>query len=302
MIQYPPFLMPGDKVAVVSPASIINPDYVKGAVDMLERWSLGVAVEPHCLGCAGAYSGSVDERLDDFRKALYDPQVKAILCSRGGYGAVHLLDGLADDIVRNPKWIIGFSDISALHALCVNRGLMSLHASMCKHLTEEPTGDRCTQYLRQILFGDIPQYREAPHPMNRCGEARGMLVGGNMAVLCGLIGTPYDIFRPGSVLFIEDIGEAPYKIERMLYQLKLAGRLASLSGLIVGRFTEYTENEGLGGTLYELIWHMVEEYDYPVCFDFPVGHVADNLPLIEGAEVNFSVSKQSVDLSFCELK
>lgn len=299
MIQYPPFLMPGDKVAVVSPASIINPDYVKGAVDMLERWSLGVAVEPHCLGCAGAYSGSVDERLDDFRKALYDPQVKAILCSRGGYGAVHLLDGLADDIVRNPKWIIGFSDISALHALCVNRGLMSLHASMCKHLTEEPTGDRCTQYLRQILFGDIPQYREAPHPMNRCGEARGMLVGGNMAVLCGLIGTPYDIFRPGSVLFIEDIGEAPYKIERMLYQLKLAGRLASLSGLIVGRFTEYTENEGLGGTLYELIWHMVEEYDYPVCFDFPVGHVADNLPLIEGAEVAFSVSKQSVDLSFC---
>lgn len=298
MIQYPLFLMPGDKVAVVSPASIINPDYVKGAVDMLERWSLGVAVEPHCLGCAGAYSGSVDERLDDFRKALYDPQVKAILCSRGGYGAVHLLDGLADDIVRNPKWIIGFSDISALHALCVNRGLMSLHASMCKHLTEEPTGDRCTQYLRQILFGDIPQYREAPHPMNRCGEARGMLVGGNMAVLCGLIGTPYDIFRPGSVLFIEDIGEAPYKIERMLYQLKLAGRLASLSGLIVGRFTEYTENEGLGGTLYELIWHMVEEYDYPVCFDFPVGHVADNLPLIEGAEVNFSVSKQSVDLSF----
>ena len=291
--------MPGDKVAVVSPASIINPDYVKGAVDMLERWSLGVAVEPHCLGCAGAYSGSVDERLDDFRKALYDPQVKAILCSRGGYGAVHLLDGLADDIVRNPKWIIGFSDISALHALCVNRGLMSLHASMCKHLTEEPTGDRCTQYLRQILFGDIPQYREAPHPMNRCGEARGMLVGGNMAVLCGLIGTPYDIFRPGSVLFIEDIGEAPYKIERMLYQLKLAGRLASLSGLIVGRFTEYTENEGLGGTLYELIWHMVEEYDYPVCFDFPVGHVADNLPLIEGAEMNFSVSKQSVDLSFC---
>lgn len=299
MIQYPPFLMPGDKVAVVSPASIINPDYVKGAVDMLERWSLGVAVEPHCLGCAGAYSGSVDERLDDFRKALYDPQVKAILCSRGGYGAVHLLDGLADDIVRNPKWIIGFSDISALHALCVNRELMSLHASMCKHLTEEPTGDRCTQYLRQILFGDIPQYREAPHPMNRCGEAQGMLVGGNMAVLCGLIGTPYDIFRPGSVLFIEDIGEAPYKIERMLYQLKLAGRLASLSGLIVGRFTEYTENEGLGGTLYELIWHMVEEYDYPVCFDFPVGHVADNLPLIEGAEVNFSVSKQSVDLSFC---
>ena len=126
-----------------------------------------------------------------------------------------------------------------------------------------------------------------------------MLVGGNMAVLCGLISTPYDIFLPGTVLFIEDIAEPPYKIERMLYNLKLSGRLSSLSGVIVGRFTEYTENEGLGGTLYELIRKMVDEYDYPVCFDFPVGHVSDNLPMIEGADVVFSVGERSVDLSFC---
>ena len=135
--------------------------------------------------------------------------------------------------------------------------------------------------------------------MNSCGEGRGMLVGGNMAVLCGLIFTPYDLFLPGTVLFIEDIAEPPYKIERMLCNLKLSGRLASLSGLIVGRFTEYTENEGLGGTLYELIRKMVDEYDYPVCFDFPVGHVSDNLPMIEGADVVFSVGERSVDLSFC---
>lgn len=299
MIIRPPFLVPGDGVAIVAPASMINPAYVKGAAERLASWQLGVVVSPHCLGESGVYSGTIDERLDDFRKALYDPEVKAVLCSRGGYGAVHLLDRLADDVARNPKWIIGFSDISALHALCVSRGMMSLHAPMCKHLCEEPADDRCTQYLRQILFGEIPEYCEKPHPMNRRGKARGMLVGGNMAVLCGLIGTPYDIFRPGSVLFIEDIAEPPYKIERMLYQLKLSGRLASLSGLIVGRFTEYTENEGVGGTLYELIGRMVEEYDYPVCFDFPVGHVADNLPLIEGAEVDFSVESQAVKLSFC---
>lgn len=294
----PPFLVPGDGLAIVSPASIINPDYVRGAAERLTSWQLGVTVASHALGRSGAYSGTIDERLDDFRQALYDPEVKAVLCSRGGYGAVHLLDRLADDVARNPKWIIGFSDISALHALCVSRGVMSLHAPMCKHLSEEAADDRCTQYLRQILFGEIPRYSEKPHPLNRQGEARGTLVGGNMAVLCGLIGTPYDIFRPGSVLFIEDIAEAPYKIERMLYQLKLSGRLASLSGLIVGRFTEYTENEGLGGTLYELIYRLVEEYDYPVCFDFPVGHVPDNLPLIEGAEVDFSVGTQAVDLSF----
>ena len=299
MMTQPPFLISGDGLAIVSPASIINPDYVKGAVERLESWPLGVSVSLHCLGESGVYSGTVDERTDDFRNALYTPEVKAILCSRGGYGTVHLLDRLADDVACNPKWIIGFSDISALHALCVSRGIMSLHAPMCKHLTAESDDDRCTQYLRQILFGQIPEYHEKTHPLNRQGEGRGMLVGGNLAVLCGLIGTPYDIFQPGSVLFIEDIAEAPYKIERMLYQLQLAGRLASLSGLIVGRFTEYTENEGLGGTLYELIYRLVEEYDYPVCFDFPVGHVSDNLPLIEGAEVLFSVGKESVDLSFC---
>ena len=299
MMYRPQFLCPGDSVSIVSPASIINPDYVKGATGVLESWSLGVTVSSHCLDHSGVYSGTIDERMNDFRHALYDPAVKAVLCSRGGYGAVHLLDGLTDDIARNPKWIIGFSDISALHALCVSRGVMSLHAPMCKHLTTEPADNRCTHYLRQILFGEIPEYKENPHPLNRCGEGRGMLVGGNMAVLCGLIFTPYDIFLPGTVLFIEDIAETPYKIERMLYNLKLSGRLASLSGLIVGRFTEYTENEGLGGTLYELIRKMVDEYDYPVCFDFPVGHVSDNLPMIEGADVVFSVGERSVDLSFC---
>ena len=206
MMYRPQFLCPGDSVSIVSPASIINPDYVKGATGVLESWSLGVTVSSHCLDHSGVYSGTIDERMNDFRHALYDPAVKAVLCSRGGYGAVHLLDGLTDDIARNPKWIIGFSDISALHALCVSRGVMSLHAPMCKHLTTEPADNRCTHYLRQILFGEIPEYKENPHPLNRCGEGRGMLVGGNMAVLCGLIFTPYDIFLPGTVLFIEDIG------------------------------------------------------------------------------------------------
>ena len=295
----PDFLTRGDGISIVSPASSIIPDYVNGSVNILNGWALSVNIALNCFGKDGYYSGTIDERMSDFRHALYDPAVKAVLCSRGGYGAVHLLDGLTDDSARNPKWIIGFSDISALHALCVSRGVMSLHAPMCKHLAIEPADNRCTYYLRQILFGEIPEYKENPHPLNRCGEGRGMLVGGNMAVLCGLISTPYDIFLPGTVLFIEDIAEPPYKIERMLYNLKLSGRLASLSGLIVGRFTEYTENEGLGGTLYELIRKMVDEYDYPVCFDFPVGHVSDNLPMIEGADVVFSVGERSVDLSFC---
>ena len=183
MMYRPQFLCPGDSVSIVSPASIINPDYVKGATGVLESWSLGVTVSSHCLDHSGLYSGTIDERMNDFRHALYDPAVKAVLCSRGGYGAVHLLDGLTDDIARNPKWIIGFSDISALHALCVSRGVMSLHAPMCKHLTTEPADNRCTHYLRQILFGEIPEYKENPHPLNRCGEGRGMLVGGNLSLI-----------------------------------------------------------------------------------------------------------------------
>ncbi len=297
-MKIPAFLSPGDRVAIVSPASYINPDYVNGVVPVLNRWGLEVQIAPHALGRWGAYSGTVEERLSDFCEVLYNPDVKAIFCSRGGYGAVHLLPQLADAIAGNPKWIVGFSDISALHALCVSQGIMSLHAPMCKHLVTEPADDRCSHYLQQILFGNLSQYQEKSHPLNRCGETRGMLVGGNMAVLCGLLSTPYDLFRPGSILFIEDVGEAPYKIERMLYNLKLAGRLASLSGLVVGRFTEYTENPGLGGTLYELIRGLVEEYDYPVCFDFPVGHLSDNLPLIEGAEVTLRVTEQGVNLSF----
>ena len=142
MMYRPQFLCPGDSVSIVSPASIINPDYVKGATGVLESWSLGVTVSSHCLDHSGVYSGTIDERMNDFRHALYDPAVKAVLCSRGGYGAVHLLDGLTDDIARNPKWVIGFSDISALHALCVSRGVMSLHAPMCKHLTTEPADNR----------------------------------------------------------------------------------------------------------------------------------------------------------------
>ncbi len=297
-MKIPPYLKPGDQVAVVSPASIINPDYVHGVVPVLNSWGLEVQIAPHCLGRSGTYSGTIEERLGDLRDALCNPDVKAILCSRGGYGAVHLLDELREAVAENPKWIMGFSDISALHALCVSQGVMSLHAPMCKHLVEESGKDRCSQYMRKILFGEWPEYSEKAHPLNRCGEACGRLVGGNMAVLCGLLATPYDLFRPGAILFIEDVGEAPYKIERMLYNLKLSGRLASLSGLIVGRFTEYNENLGLGGTLYELIRGLVDEYDYPVCFDFPVGHVPDNLPLIEGAEVSFSVSESGVTLSF----
>lgn len=224
-IIYPKPLRPGDKVAIVSPASIISPDYVTGAVEAFRRQGWNPVVYPHALGSNGSYSGSADERLADLTDALSNPEIRAVMCSRGGYGAVHLMESLsALDLRKDAKWLIGFSDISALHALMSSQGVASVHASMCKHLALFPD-DYASQSLYSILKGESVRYKEENHPRNRHGVAVGRLVGGNMAVLGGLIGSEYDLFsRYGNdtILFIEDIAEPIYKIERILYQLRLS--------------------------------------------------------------------------------
>ena len=292
-------LQSGDTIAIVSPSSKINSEYIKGAINRLESWGYRVVVGTHAYGAHGNFAGTPDDRLSDLRNALHDPEVKAILCARGGYGAVHLLDSIAPEEIRdNAKWIIGFSDISALHAAWVNAGVASLHAPMCKHLTIEPETQASTQYFRAILSGKRPQYHAEVHPFNRYGEVRARVVGGNLAVLCGLLRTPYDLFQENTILFIEDVGERTYKIERMLYNLELAGVLPRLAGLVVGQFTDYKEDPGMCATMYEMIAARVARYDYPVAFNFPVGHVTDNHPIIEGAEATLSVTSQGTILSF----
>lgn len=298
-MQKPDALTSGDTVMIVSPASVIDVSLIEWAERVLAGWGLKVVRGKYCEGHCGSFSGTIEERLYDFREALLNPEVKAIICSRGGYGAVHLLSLIDPELInRNPKWMIGFSDISALHAAFLSAGVMSLHASMCKHLTEEPVDHPVTCLIRDILFGTMPGYVVPGHQLNRPGGAEGVLCGGNLAVLCGLLRTPYDIFQRGRILFVEDIAEKPYKLERMFYNLKLSGILKELSGLIVGQFTEYEEDPGLGYTVYEMISDMVKEYDYPVCFGFPAGHVCNNYPLIEGAFVNYSVTNKSVMLNF----
>lgn len=208
-----------------------------------------------------------------------------------------LLNGL--DFTRfreHPKWMIGFSDITALHNLFQYNGFASLHAPMARHLAVEAADDPCSLYLRDILFGKLPAYKCKRHKLNRLGTAKGILRGGNMAVFHGLRGTPYDIPPEGTILFIEDVGERPYAIERMMYNLKLGGVLEKLSGLIIGQFTEYEEDRAIKKDLYGALFDLVEEYNYPICFDFPVGHVTENLPLINGAEVELISGKKGVEL------
>ncbi len=295
----PASLQAGDTIALISPASRVKHAYIDAAARRLEEWGFRVLKGEHVYGSYGNFAGTVEQRLSDLRQALLNPEVKAILCTRGGYGAVHLLEDISsDEICDNAKWLIGFSDISALHAAWVSAGVSSLHASMAKHLSEESDDHVVTRYFRSILAGQRPCYDVAPHPFNRQGRVSARIVGGNMAVLCGLLRTPYDIFAEGTILFIEDVGERTYKVERMLYNLELAGILPRLAGLIVGRFTEYDEDPGMCATMYEMIAARVSRYNYPVCFNFPVGHVTDNYPIIEGADVTLTVASQSVTLEF----
>ena len=298
-IQFPRFLHKDDKVVIVSPSSKIDKLFLKGAKKRLESWGLKVAMGKHAGGSSGRFAGTVKQRLDDLQDAMDDPKVKAILCSRGGYGAVHLIDKLDFTAFReHPKWLLGFSDITALHNLFQKNGYASLHSLMARHLTVEPEDDLCSLYLKDILSGNLPVYTCEKHKLNRKGSAEGILRGGNMAVAYGLRGTPYDIPAAGTVLFIEDVSERPHAIERMMYNLKLGGVLEKLSGLIIGQFTEYEEDRSLGKELYAALADLVKEYDYPVCFNFPVGHVTHNLPLINGARVEFTVGKKNVELKF----
>ena len=232
----PQLLKPGDTVAILSPASAVDPALIDGAVKALQSRGFNTKVMAHATGRKGTYSASAGERLDDMRSALSDPAVKAILCSRGGYGAVDMLGRL----IPKPVWLIGFSDISALHALWQSQGIMSIHGSMARHLAEFPADDPANQALFQILcHGTQPAYSFTTHPLSRQGSVRGQMIGGNLAVLAGLISTPYDMLKPGRILVIEDIAEPIYKVERILHQLRLNGVLENLSGLLVGQFTEY---------------------------------------------------------------
>ncbi len=282
----PQLLKPGDTVAILSPASAVDPALIDGAVKALQSRGFNTKVMAHATGRKGTYSASAGERLDDMRSALSDPAVKAILCSRGGYGAVDMLGRL----IPKPVWLIGFSDISALHALWQSQGIMSIHGSMARHLAEFPADDPANQALFQILcHGTQPAYSFTTHPLSRQGSVRGQMIGGNLAVLAGLISTPYDMLKPGRILVIEDIAEPIYKVERILHQLRLNGVLENLSGLLVGQFTEYRGDSNYTD-MERMIADMTAPYGYPVALGAPFGHVDSNLPFVEGAEVTLNVS------------
>ncbi|MDD3077568.1 MAG: LD-carboxypeptidase [Paludibacter sp.] len=295
----PPFLNHGDEIRIVSPSGTIDPKYIDGATQQLVAYGFKVTEGKFTRNAYGRFGGTTDQRTEDFQNALNDPEVKAILCSRGGYGVAQIIDKIDFTTLKKQlKWLIGFSDITIFHNAITNLDIASIHAIMAKHITELPQNSEQIKTLIDLLLGKLPEYHIPAHGQNRRGEATGKLIGGNLSVLYGMRATPYDLPFDGNILFIEEIAEKPYHIDRMMQNLRLSGALAKLSGLVVGQFSDCEEDPLMKQTIHQIIKSAVEPYDYPVCFDFPAGHVNYNLPLILGQKVHLQISGSEVGLNY----
>lgn len=295
----PPFLQPANQIRIVSPSGTIDPKYIDGTKKVLINWGLQVTEGEFARSEYGRFAGKQEQRIADLQKAFDDPNVRAILCSRGGYGIAQIIDKLDfTAFENNPKWLIGFSDITILHNVITNLGIASIHGIMTKHLTDLPKNSEQVESLKDILFGKMPTYVITTQPFNKMGIAEGKLIGGNLSVLFGLRGSQYDLPYKNNILFIEDIAEKPYHIDRMMQNLRFSGVLQQLSGLVVGQFSDCDEDPLMKQSIAEIIAEAVKDYDFPVCFNFPAGHINYNLPLILGKKVHLEVNATNVQLKF----
>jgi len=298
MITTPPYLQKGDVIGIVCPSGFMPVEKASECIRVLnEEWGFRTKVGKTLGNEFNYFSGTDEERLNDFQQMLDDEEVKAILCARGGYGLSRIIDQIDfKKFKKNPKWIIGYSDITILHShLYTNYYVSSIHAPMAAAFNDAGDTNRFVQSLRHSLEGKKIKYPCKPHEFNKKGEAIGELVGGNLTLLAHLVGTDSDIKTRGRILFLEDVGEYFYNIDRMMYQLKRSGKLSKLAGLIVGGFTDNKDTErAFGQTAYEIIRDVVKEYNYPVCYAFPVSHGKENYALKIGVGYKLQVRKSKV--------
>ncbi|WP_242203450.1 S66 peptidase family protein [Aestuariivivens insulae] len=301
----PPYLKAGDTVAIVAPSGILNnrTQEIDQAKALLKSWGLHATVGKHVFNQANHFAGTDDERCEDLQKALDDPKIKAIWCARGGYGTVRVLDKLNwTKFKANPKWVIGYSDITALHNQIHNEGIESIHAMMCTSIPDDlSTIEETIATFKEALFGNALHYTLKGSKYNRTGQASGQLVGGNLTMLHTMLGSKTSIDTSGKILFIEEIGEYKYHIDRMLQSLKRAGYFDNCKGLIVGDMTKLRKNTTLWGTSIEqLILDALADYDFPIAFNMPAGHEKDNRALILGKPIKLTVNKEQSTVVFEE--
>ena len=286
----------GNRLRIVAPSGVIDPFLVNTAAAFLSERGYEVSISKHACGSYGRFSGTPEDRLADLNEALADATLDYVLCARGGYGLVQIIDKVVVADSHCPT-VIGFSDITALHNLLGRRGKASIHGVMCKHIAEYTGHREAVNRLLEAMQSGKAEYSLPAHSLNCYGTAKGTLRGGNLSVLYGLQGTPYATpINDGDILFIEDIGEHPYAIDRMMNSLRLSGVLARLGGLIVGQFSDCDEDSKMPYTIYESIQRMTQQYHYPVLFGFPAGHVADNFPLVLNSGYELTVTGEGVSL------
>ncbi|MBO0929484.1 S66 peptidase family protein [Fibrella aquatilis] len=299
---FPPSLRPGDTVAIIAPASPFAYADLRPALDIMRnQWQLNIWEGKTLQLSTGAFAGSDAERADDLQEAINNPAIKAIFAARGGYGAYRLVEQVNfKPLLKQPKWLVGFSDITVLLSHCQRMGLGTLHAIMPRGF-RLPHTEQDIETLRQWLFGEkVAPYTAPVHELNRTGRASGQLAGGNLSLLMHILDTPSEVDWAGKLVFIEDIDETLFSLDRMLIQLRRSGKLANLAGLLVGHFSDMRDNTTtpLGKTPEQLVADAVADYTYPVAFNVPIGHVSPNLAMPVGMVASLSATKNGMMLSF----
>jgi len=295
---FPPYLKTGDTIGIVCPSGYMAAERILSCVHTLKSWGFRVKIGRTVGGDSMNYfSGSDAERLDDLQAMLDDEEISAILFGRGGYGLSRIIDQISfKKFKKSPKWIVGYSDITLLHArIYANYEIATAHSPMGGAFAEAATEDMYINSVRDLLTGEKLNYTCDVHPFNRRGEAEGRLMGGNLTLLAHAVGGPSDFKTKGLILFIEDIGEYLYNMDRMLHQLKEAGKFQKPAAIIIGSFNDMKDTERpFGQNAYEIIRDILEEFEYPVCYGFPVGHVKENFAMKCGADYRLKISREKV--------
>ena len=293
-----PPLKKGDTIAIVAPAKAIEKEHIDFAVDFFEQHGYKVLVGKNCLNQYHYFAGTDEERLSDFQEALDNPEIKAIICARGGYGCVRIVDEIQwASLLNHPKWIVGFSDVTVFHQRINILGLPSIHGTMPLNFKENSSEALTT--LLQHLEGNHQAISISSHPMNIQGKAEGTLIGGNLSILYSLLGTDDEVNFQDAILFIEDLAEQLYHLDRMLFAFKKAGVFSQIKGLIIGGMTDMKDTAiPFGKSLEEIIVEHIKPFNIPLVFNFPAGHINDNRALVFGKEIRLEV-EENVEIVYC---
>lgn len=289
----PPFLQPGDRIRIVAPAGKVQKDKVLPGIELLQDEGYEVLPGKHVFDRNFQYAGTDKQRAADLQEALNDPDTKAIVCARGGYGTIRIIEKLDfTSLLRNPKWLVGFSDVTVLHAVLNKMGMASIHGAMPSFFLENKKPSKSFFSLMELLSSGKSKIELTADTLNRPGTCSGELIGGNLSLIYGLQGTPWQLNTKGKILFIEDLSEYLYHLDRMMQNLRLSGMLKDLAGLVVGGFTDMKDNDSpFGKTANEIILEAVQDYHFPVCFNFPSGHIPKNLSLMFGSEYQLDIAE-----------